>query len=335
MAQLTVELAEVARHALWRLRVFLPSASPRSPTTNSRFRSFAAGEIVPGLQVLDAVQNGTVEMGNTAMYYYLRQGPGLHLRHRAAVRPQQPPDERVAALRRRQRAAQRAAARSTTASAFAAGNTGAQMGGWFRKEIKTVDDLKGLKIRIGGFAGTHPGQARRRAAAARRRRHLSGAGEGHDRRLRMGRPLRRREARLPEGRASTTTIPAGGKAAARATTSSTWPSGTSCRSTTRPRSMAASRRRHGTGCSANTMPAIRRRSSAWSPAARCCAPSRRTSWRPATRPPTRSTPELSQTNPHFKKLYDSVVAFRSDSYQWMQVAELGFDTFMMRMRTRT
>ena len=34
-----------------------------------------------------------------------------------------------------------------------AGNTGAQMGGWFRKEIKTVDDLKGLKMRIGGFAG--------------------------------------------------------------------------------------------------------------------------------------------------------------------------------------
>ena len=33
------------------------------------------------------------------------------------------------------------------------GNTGAQMGGWFRKEIKTVDDLKGLKMRIGGFAG--------------------------------------------------------------------------------------------------------------------------------------------------------------------------------------
>jgi TRAP-type mannitol/chloroaromatic compound transport system substrate-binding protein len=37
---------------------------------------------------------------------------------------------------------------------FVAGNTGAQMGGWFRKEIKTVADLKGLKFRIGGFAGT-------------------------------------------------------------------------------------------------------------------------------------------------------------------------------------
>ena len=45
--------------------------------------------------------------------------------------------------------------------------------------------------------------------------------------------------------------------------------------------------------------------------------------------------ELSKTNPHFKKLYDSLVAFRGDSYQWMQVGELGFDSFMMRMRTRT
>ena len=41
---------------------------------------------------------------------------------------------------------------------------------------------------------------------------------------------------------------------------------------------------------------------------------------------------LAQSNPHFKKLLDSLVAFRGDSYQWMQVAELGFDTFMMRMR---
>ena len=72
---------------------------------------------------------------------------------------------------------------------FAAGNTGAQMGGFFRKEIKTVDDLKGLKFRVGGFAGTILHEARRRAAAARRRRHLSGAGEGHDRRGRMGRPV--------------------------------------------------------------------------------------------------------------------------------------------------
>ena len=57
--------------------------------TDNKFQIqvFAAGEIVPGLQVLDAVQNGTVEMGNTALVLLLRQGRRLHLRHGAAVRP--------------------------------------------------------------------------------------------------------------------------------------------------------------------------------------------------------------------------------------------------------
>ena len=44
--------------------------------------------------------------------------------------------------------------------------------------------------------------------------------------------------------------------------------------------------------------------------------------------------DLSKTNPHFKKLYDSLVAFRDDSLVWLQVAELSFDSFMIRMRGR-
>ena len=44
--------------------------------------------------------------------------------------------------------------------------------------------------------------------------------------------------------------------------------------------------------------------------------------------------DISKTNPMFKKMYDSLVSFRSDSYLWMQVAEGGFDNFMIRMRTR-
>ena len=69
------------------------------------------------------------------------------------------------------------------------GSTGAQMGGWFRKEIKSTEDLKGLKFRVGGFAGTiiaKVGGVPQQIAA---RRHLSGAREGHHRRGRMGRPL--------------------------------------------------------------------------------------------------------------------------------------------------
>jgi len=45
--------------------------------------------------------------------------------------------------------------------------------------------------------------------------------------------------------------------------------------------------------------------------------------------------EVSAKNADFKKVYDSMVAFRGDEYLWWQVAELGFDAFMMRMRTRT
>ena len=44
---------------------------------------------------------------------------------------------------------------------------------------------------------------------------------------------------------------------------------------------------------------------------------------------------LAQSNAHFKKMLDSLTAYRSASYQWLQVAELAYDSFMMRMRTRT
>jgi TRAP-type mannitol/chloroaromatic compound transport system substrate-binding protein len=45
--------------------------------------------------------------------------------------------------------------------------------------------------------------------------------------------------------------------------------------------------------------------------------------------------EHSSTNPLFKKIYDSVNAFRADSSIWLQIAELSFDGFMIRTRTRT
>ena len=45
--------------------------------------------------------------------------------------------------------------------------------------------------------------------------------------------------------------------------------------------------------------------------------------------------DLSKTNPHFAKMYASLSAFRNESLAWMQVAELSYDSFMMRMRTRT
>ncbi|MBK1837974.1 TRAP transporter substrate-binding protein DctP [Azospirillum sp. YIM B02556] len=122
--------------------------------TDGKFtiRAFAAGEIVPGLQVLDAVQNGTVECGHTASYYYVGKDPTFTF------------DATVPfGLNARQQNAWiyngggmpllREFFDGYGVVNFPAGNTGVQMGGWFRKEIKTVEDLKGLKFRIGGFAG--------------------------------------------------------------------------------------------------------------------------------------------------------------------------------------
>jgi len=115
-------------------------------------RVFAAGEIVPGLQVLDAVQAGTVECGHTASYYYVDKDPtfafdtaipfGLNSRQQTAWIRAGGGGAALAEL-----------FKQYNCLAFPTGNTGAQMGGWFRKEIKTPDDLKGMKMRIGGFAG--------------------------------------------------------------------------------------------------------------------------------------------------------------------------------------
>ena len=122
--------------------------------TDNKFqiRIFAGGEIVPGLQVLDAVQNGTVECGHTASYYYVGKDPtfafdtampfGLNARQQNAWMYYGGGLQLM-----------REFLKDYNIHHIPAGNTGAQMGGWFRKEIKTVEDLKGLKFRIGGFAG--------------------------------------------------------------------------------------------------------------------------------------------------------------------------------------
>lgn len=122
--------------------------------TNGKFklRVFAAGEIVPGLQVFDAVQNGTVEAGHTVSYYYFGKDPafafdcavpfGLTARQQTAWM-----------LHGNGMKLMRELFAEYNIVNFIGGNTGTQMGGWFRKEINTVKDLEGLKFRVGGFAG--------------------------------------------------------------------------------------------------------------------------------------------------------------------------------------
>ncbi len=117
-----------------------------------QIRTFAAGEIVPGLQVADAVQNGTVECGQTAAYYYFGKDPTFVFDTGLPFSMNQ--RQYVAWLSHGGgRELMDEFYKPYGFRSFMFGGTGAQMGGWFRKEINTVDDLKGLKFRVGGFAG--------------------------------------------------------------------------------------------------------------------------------------------------------------------------------------
>ncbi|HKG86132.1 MAG TPA: TRAP transporter substrate-binding protein [Beijerinckiaceae bacterium] len=117
-----------------------------------QIQPFAAGEIVGTFQLADAVSNGTVEMGQTASYYYVGKDPtfafptaipwGLNPRMENAWMYHGGGIDLMNEFFAKH-----------NLYGMPAGNTGTQMGGWFRKEIKTVADLQGLKMRIGGLAG--------------------------------------------------------------------------------------------------------------------------------------------------------------------------------------
>ena len=158
--------AQAAPEVKWRLASSFPKSldtifggaetiSKRvAAATNNKFQiqTFAAGEIVPAFGVVDAVQQGTVQCAHTAPYYFFGKDPtfafgcaipfGMNYRHQNAWMYHGGGMELM-----------REFYKDYNIVNFPAGNTGAQMGGFFRKELKTVGDMKGLKMRIGGFAG--------------------------------------------------------------------------------------------------------------------------------------------------------------------------------------
>ena len=122
--------------------------------TDGKFQiqTFAAGEIVPGLQVLDAVQSATVEMGHTAPYYYFGKDPTFAFGSSVSFGPNMRLNQAWYVIGGGKELLNEFL-KSYNVISLLAGNTGCQMGGWFRKEVNTVADLQGLKFRIGGFAG--------------------------------------------------------------------------------------------------------------------------------------------------------------------------------------
>jgi TRAP-type mannitol/chloroaromatic compound transport system substrate-binding protein len=117
-----------------------------------KIQVFAAGEIVPAFQAADAVQNLTVESCHTASYYFVGKNKawafdttlpfGLNQRQQNAWIYHGGGLQLV-----------REFFRDYSIISFPGGNTGVQMGGWWRKEVKTLADLKGVKFRIAGLGG--------------------------------------------------------------------------------------------------------------------------------------------------------------------------------------
>jgi TRAP-type mannitol/chloroaromatic compound transport system substrate-binding protein len=158
--------AQAAPEVKWRLASSFPKsldtifggaetvAKRVAAATDNKFQIqvFAAGEIVPAFGVVDAVQQGTVQCAHTAPYYFFGKDPtfafacaipfGMNVRMQNAWMYHGGGMDLM-----------REFFKDYNIINFPAGNTGAQMGGFFRKEIKTVADMKGLKMRIGGFAG--------------------------------------------------------------------------------------------------------------------------------------------------------------------------------------
>jgi TRAP-type mannitol/chloroaromatic compound transport system substrate-binding protein len=302
--------------------------------TDNKFQiqAFAAGEIVPGLQVLDAVQNGTVEMGNTALYYYWGKDPaftfgtalpfGLNSRQMISWLRFGNGDDLLNEL-----------LKNYNCIGFPAGNTGAQMGGWFRKEIKSVDDLQGLKFRIGGFGGSiiaKVGVVPQQLAAgdiypALEKGTIDAAewvGPYDDEKLGFVKIARNYyypgwwegcgQSHNIINLAKWNELPKLYQSAVAVACYDTWEWVLAKYDAVNP---PALKRLIGSGAQLRPFP---------QDVMEACYKAANEIYA-----------DLSKSNPMFKKLYDSLVPFRNDGYAWFQVAELGFDSFQMRARTRT
>jgi TRAP-type mannitol/chloroaromatic compound transport system substrate-binding protein len=301
--------------------------------TDNKFQisTFAAGEIVPALQAMDAVSNNTVECCHTAAYYYVGKDPtfplfcavpfGLNTRQQNAwfydAGGQKMMDDFT---------------KKFNIVSLLGGNTGAQMGGWFRKEIKEVADLSGLKMRIAGLAGQvmaklgvvpqqlaggdiYPALEKGTIDAAEwvgpyddeklgfvkvaPFYYYPGWWEGGTTQHFMFNTAKFEE--LPKTYKAIVTAAAG-----------------------------ASNVEETGRYDARNPQAIKRLVAAGAQ----LRPFSQPIMEACLKASTELYGEISAKNPDFKKVWDNMLAFRNDEYLWWQVAEYSYDTFMIRTRPR-
>jgi TRAP-type mannitol/chloroaromatic compound transport system substrate-binding protein len=304
-----------------------------SEATDGKFvvQPFAAGEIVGTFQAADAVQSGTVEMAHTASYYYVGKDPTFAA---GAALP-------FTLNARQQNAWMYHGGGVDLVNEFMAkhgihalpgGNTGTQMGGWFRKEIKSVQDLQGLKMRIAGVAGQvmakmgvipqqvaggdiYPSLERGTIDAA------EWIGPYDDEKLGFQKvaPYYYYPGWWEGGltlhfyfnKAKWEELPKNYKAIAEAACMA---ANLDMLAKYDARNPSALRRLVGAGAQLRPFPQDVMEAS--------------------YKATNEVYDEISSKNPDFKKALDSIRAFRNEEYLWFQVGEYSFDTFMIRARSR-
>ena len=113
---------------------------------------YAAGELVPPLQVFDAVSVGTAEMAHTASFFWAGKMPAAAY-FTATPFGLNPTEHQAWIYHGGGQALWDELYSAFNIKPFMAGNTGGSMGGWFKREINSLEDMKGLKYRMPGLGG--------------------------------------------------------------------------------------------------------------------------------------------------------------------------------------
>ena len=302
--------------------------------TDNKFQiqPFAAGEIVPGLQALDSATSATVEIAHTAPYYYTGKDPtfafgtavpfGLNSRMQNAWMMSGGGMDLLNEFFKK-----------FNVYSIPAGNTGCQMGGWFRKELKEPADLSGLKFRIGSsVAGqllSRLGVVTQQIAGgdiypALEKGTIDAAewvGPYDDEKLGFNKV------------AQFYYYPGwweGGAMLHNMINIDKWNSLT-------PTYQSIIR-----SASAYALVWMQAKYDAVNPAALKKLVAGGTQLRPFSpaimdacyKSAVETYAKISSENADFKKIHDNMMAFRGDQYLWWQIAEYGYDTFMIRARSR-